>query len=127
MPKVLIVDDSPVDRRLAGKLLEKRHDPGAPDTETGLTMAYAADGREALAAIEKDRPDVVITDLQMPEMNGLNLVLQVRIRHPLLPVILMTAKTWPSAPCKAGQRATCRRKICLEIFWKRWRPFSMRP
>ena len=92
MPKVLIVDDSPVDRRLAGKLLEKRHDPGAPDTETGLTMTYAADGREALAAIERDRPDVVITDLQMPEMNGLNLVLQVRIRHPMLPVILMTAQ-----------------------------------
>jgi CheY-like chemotaxis protein len=82
MSNVLIVDDSPVDRQLAGKLLEKN---------TDLKVVYAADGREALAIIDRDNPDVILTDLQMPGMNGLDLVLEVRIRHPLIPVILMTA------------------------------------
>ena len=88
MAKVLIVDDSPVDRRLAAKLLEKRDDGGDP---TGFTIATAENGRQALEAIARDTPDVVVTDLQMPEMNGLDLVLQIRARFPLVPVILMTA------------------------------------
>jgi CheY-like chemotaxis protein len=79
---VLVVDDSPLDRRLAGALLEKRR---------GLTARYAADGREALAVIEAERPDVVVTDMLMPEMNGLELVAAVRERYPVLPVVLMTA------------------------------------
>jgi CheY-like chemotaxis protein/anti-sigma regulatory factor (Ser/Thr protein kinase) len=88
MSKVLIVDDSPVDRRLAGKLLEKRADGGEP---TGITVVSAENGRQALEVISREHPDAVVTDLQMPEMNGLDLVMQIRARHPLLPVILMTA------------------------------------
>ncbi len=88
MSKVLIVDDSPVDRRLAGKLLEKRADGGEP---TGITVVSAENGRQALEVITREHPDAVVTDLQMPEMNGLDLVMQIRARHPLLPVILMTA------------------------------------
>jgi CheY-like chemotaxis protein/anti-sigma regulatory factor (Ser/Thr protein kinase) len=88
MSKVLIVDDSPVDRRLAGKLLEKRADGGEP---TGITVVSAENGRQALEVIAREHPDAVVTDLQMPEMNGLDLVMQIRARHPLLPVILMTA------------------------------------
>ncbi len=82
MSKVLVVDDSPVDRQLAGKLLEKH---------TDLTPVYASDGREALALIAQESPELIVTDLQMPGMNGLDLVLEVRIRYPLIPVILMTA------------------------------------
>jgi CheY-like chemotaxis protein len=90
MSKILVVDDSPVDQRLAGKLLTKRTDPVYGDEPTGLTVEYASNGREALEMIAREAPDAVLTDLQMPEMNGLALVLQVRIRHPFLPVILMT-------------------------------------
>jgi CheY-like chemotaxis protein/anti-sigma regulatory factor (Ser/Thr protein kinase) len=82
MAKVLVVDDSPVELRLVGSLLEKRPD---------LVVSSAANGREALAAVERDPPDLVLTDLQMPEMNGLELVEEVRDRYPLVPVILMTA------------------------------------
>jgi CheY-like chemotaxis protein len=78
---VLVVDDSPVDRRLAGKLLEKR----------GFTARYAQDGAAALLEIERDRPSIVLTDLQMPEMDGLELVKAIRVRFPTLPVVLMTA------------------------------------
>ena len=88
MSKVLIVDDSPVDRRLAAKLLEKRREGG---DATGITVVTAENGRQALEAIAREQPDAVVTDLQMPEMNGLDLVMQIRARHPLLPVILMTA------------------------------------
>jgi CheY-like chemotaxis protein len=82
MSKILVVDDSPVDRLIAGKLIEKHSD---------MTPIYAADGREALLALSLEKPDAVVTDLQMPGMNGLDLVLEVRLRHPFVPVILMTA------------------------------------
>jgi len=83
MATILIVDDSPIDRRLVKGLLEKRPD---------LAFLFAADGKEALDQIEQSQPDVVVTDLQMPEMNGLELVRAVRARFPLVPVILMTAQ-----------------------------------
>ena len=82
MAVVLVVDDSPVDRTRAGGLLKKRHD---------LTPAFASNGREALDLITAQPPDLVLTDLQMPELDGLELVEAVRRRFPALPVILMTA------------------------------------
>lgn len=83
MPTVLVVDDSAMDRGLAGGLLAK-------DTDT--TVTFATNGREALAAVESERPDVVVSDLQMPEMNGLELVEAMRAGFPSVPVILMTAR-----------------------------------
>jgi CheY-like chemotaxis protein/anti-sigma regulatory factor (Ser/Thr protein kinase) len=80
--KVLVVDDSAMDRRLARRLIEKY---------TGMIPTLAVDGRDALAAIDRDVPDIVVTDLHMPEMDGLELVESVRRRLPHLPVILMTA------------------------------------
>jgi CheY-like chemotaxis protein/anti-sigma regulatory factor (Ser/Thr protein kinase) len=82
MPSVLVVDDSPVDRRLAMALLEKQPD---------LTVGMATHGAEALARVADQAPDIVVTDLQMPGMDGLELVRVLRGRHPLVPVILMTA------------------------------------
>jgi CheY-like chemotaxis protein/anti-sigma regulatory factor (Ser/Thr protein kinase) len=91
MAKVLIVDDSPVDRRLAGKLLETRGEGAEGPRETGLTVIYAENGREALDVIAREQPDAVVSDMQMPVLNGLELVLQVRARFPLVPVVVMTA------------------------------------
>src|SRR5262249_45012374 len=45
---------------------------------------------EALAAIDQEQPDLVLTDLQMPGMDGLQLVEAVRAGHPSVPVVLMT-------------------------------------
>src|SRR4051794_17356006 len=86
MPRVLVVDDSPVDRRLAGRLIEKGS-IGRAD----LVPVYAENGRQALDLLAREAPDAVLTDLQMPEVNGLELVEQIRERFPLVPVILMTA------------------------------------
>lgn len=83
MPTVLVVDDSAKDRGLAGGLLAK---------DSGTIVAYAANGREALAVVQAQPPDVVVSDLQMPEMNGLELVEAMREQFPAVPVILMTAR-----------------------------------
>jgi CheY-like chemotaxis protein len=86
MPKILVIDDSAVDRRLAGGLLEKAGED-LPDVQ----VIYAPNGKEALAAIAREAPDLVLTDLQMPEMNGLEVVEEIKRRHASIPVILMTA------------------------------------
>ena len=83
MPSVLVVDDSAVDRRLVGEILQ---------VDESLEVRYAADGRDALERIEGSVPDVVVTDLLMPELDGLELVAAVRKRFPAVPVILMTAR-----------------------------------
>jgi CheY-like chemotaxis protein/anti-sigma regulatory factor (Ser/Thr protein kinase) len=83
MPTVLVVDDSSVDRRLVSGLLE--HDPD-------LTVAAAASGTQALNMMRDSVPALVLTDLVMPEMNGLELVTAIREHHPFVPVILMTSK-----------------------------------
>jgi len=80
--KILIVDDYLVDRRIAGGIVEK---------SAGLRAIYAENGKAALEAIASESPVAVLTDLQMPEMDGLTLVQEIRERFPRLPVILMTA------------------------------------
>src|SRR5262245_59287925 len=91
MTKVLVVDDSPVDRRLAGTFLQNRSDNSGGKEPTGITVVYANDGKEALSAIKREKPDLVITDMQMPNMNGLDLVEAVKNDFPKVPVIIMTA------------------------------------
>jgi CheY-like chemotaxis protein/anti-sigma regulatory factor (Ser/Thr protein kinase) len=92
MATVLVVDDSATDRHLAGSLLEKRPGLTALEKRTGLTAVYANDGQEALALCQRELPDLVVTDLQMPHLNGLELVEALKSKHPSLPVILMTGQ-----------------------------------
>jgi CheY-like chemotaxis protein len=80
--KALVVDDFLIERRLVGRLIQK---------VAGLRVIEAADGREALDVIEREAPAVVLTDLQMPRMSGLELVAAVRQKYPHLLVVLMTA------------------------------------
>jgi CheY-like chemotaxis protein len=92
---VLVVDDSATERHIAGSLLQKGR---------GLGVTYAADGREALLAIEKSPPDMVLTDMQMPHMDGLSLVQAIRVHHPGIPVVLMTAHGSEDVAVQALQR-----------------------
>lgn len=82
MTTVLVVDDSAVDRVLVGNLLGNKPQ---------WTIDSAGNGAEALSRMKEVTPDVVVTDLQMPEMDGLELVTAIRRQYPGLPVILMTA------------------------------------
>jgi CheY-like chemotaxis protein len=83
MPNILIVDDSTTDRQLAGALLTRAGD---------WTIEYAINGNEALEKMRKAAFDLVLTDLLMPGMNGLELVAAVRAKYPHVPVILMTSR-----------------------------------
>ncbi len=78
----LVVDDAPIDRRIAMALVERA---------TGLKVVSAANGLEALAVMKRETVSVVLTDLQMPRMDGLELVEALRVDYPGVPVILMTA------------------------------------
>src|SRR5690349_4375038 len=60
MPKILIADDSIAVRKVAERLL----------TEAGLGVTLAANGEEALAYLTKERPDVVVSDVIMPDKSG---------------------------------------------------------
>ena len=82
MTTVLVVDDSVLDRYLAGTLLQEI---------TGVQALYAEDGHKALGMIRQSAPDLVLVDLQMPEMNGLELVEILRREFAAIPVVLMTA------------------------------------
>jgi CheY-like chemotaxis protein len=92
---VLVVDDSAVDRHLVGGIVQKLD---------GWTASFASNGREALGAMEKGLPDLVLTDMLMDEMDGLELVQAVRAKYPTVPVILMTAHGSEDVAIKALQR-----------------------
>jgi CheY-like chemotaxis protein len=78
---VLVADDSLLEQRYVGRILEQYG---------GWRVGFVRSGEEALAAIAKCPPAVVLTDLKMPNMDGLTLVEKVRERFPLVPVVLMT-------------------------------------
>ena len=83
MPSVLIVDDLTADRRLVAEFLSEDGD---------LELRFAVNGAEALEQMQGQTPDLVVTDLMMPEVDGLELVRTCRTQHPLVPVILMTSQ-----------------------------------
>lgn len=86
MSTILVVEDSAVDRALLGSQLAK--DPR-------WQIEFAEDGVEALQWIRsrpKALPDVIITDMQMPRMNGLELVHEVRQQFSQIPVLVITSE-----------------------------------
>ncbi|HQZ64500.1 MAG TPA: SUMF1/EgtB/PvdO family nonheme iron enzyme, partial [Planctomycetaceae bacterium] len=78
---VLVAEDSRTQSMLFRSMLEKG----------GYRAVMTSNGREALESIRSSRPDVVITDLNMPEMDGLGLIEAVHSEFPNIPVILVTA------------------------------------
>jgi CheY-like chemotaxis protein/anti-sigma regulatory factor (Ser/Thr protein kinase) len=80
--RVLIVDDDHDEGRVVGALV---------DELPGHEALFASNGAEALKLIEEARPNVVLTDLRMPGMDGLELVEAIRARYPETPVVLSTA------------------------------------
>lgn len=86
MKKVLIVDDHEAIRK-GVKLLFNT---------SGKYKAFdAANGNIALTIIDKEKPDIAIVDLMMPEMDGFTLCNEIKKKYPKLPVIILTAKADP--------------------------------
>ena len=82
---ILVVDDEQVMRDLLDVYIR----------EMNFTVIKAHDGIEALEAIEKNKPDIIITDLIMPRMNGIELIkkLKEKTSTVLLPIVVITALT----------------------------------
>jgi CheY-like chemotaxis protein len=94
MPTVLVVDDSELDRRLAAGLLES----------SSYEVSFAENGVKALEEIDRKPPNLILTDLQMPQMDGLELVTNARIQAPQIPIVLMTAHGSETIAAEALQR-----------------------
>jgi len=65
--------------------------------EAGYRVTVAHDGEQALALQARDPADVLLTDLQMPRLDGQGLIRVLRAEHPMLPVIVMTGAPDPSS------------------------------
>ena len=82
MTRVLIVDDEPAIVRLIRDYLER----------AGFEVATAGNGEDALQVFARDRPDLVILDLTLPRMDGLDVARAMR-RAGDVPIIMLTART----------------------------------
>ncbi len=78
--KLLLVDDEAEFRRITSATLSRR----------GFIVSEAADGEAALESIGREKPDVVLLDLKMPGMSGIELLQLIRESDPALPVIILT-------------------------------------
>jgi YesN/AraC family two-component response regulator len=87
MLKILIADDSDLVRERLRELISE-----VPGTEV---VGEAANGAEALAALERLAPDVLILDVRMPGGNGIGALEAAKTRHPAPAVIMLTAYAYP--------------------------------
>lgn len=81
MPKVLVVDDEPDMRWLLTSVLR----------DQGFEVATAEDGQAALERISHEPPDIVLLDLKMPGLDGIQVLEQVKAVDPYTPVVIVTA------------------------------------
>ena len=84
MSYVLLVDDEPFVRTLYHAILDRQHK---------LRVVQADNGKSALEQIAKETPALVLTDVQMPEMNGLELLTNIRKSNQTIPIVIGSG-TW---------------------------------
>ncbi len=78
-PQILVVDDEPSRESLGMSLLAAGYDvPGADN------------GAAAVSQLSRTVPDLIVTDLNMPQMSGIELISHVRSRYPPIPIVLMS-------------------------------------
>lgn len=80
MGKILIIDDDPTIQKLFSQFLESK----------GHLVVQATNGRTGMRMMAEDRPDLIITDILMPEMDGLEILMKIRSTHDDMPVIAIS-------------------------------------
>ena len=85
MTKILVVDDEPNIREIVGQYLRR----------DGYTVVSAVDGEEALQLYKRERPDLVVLDLMLPRLSGLEVyrrLLRSEVAKHRVPLIMLTAR-----------------------------------
>ncbi|MBI9019715.1 MAG: response regulator [Verrucomicrobia bacterium] len=80
MTHILVIDDDISIQLLFGQYLKDK----------GYSVALASDGKEGLRQMHERKPDLIITDIMMPEMDGLEIIQELRKNNPALPVIAIS-------------------------------------
>jgi CheY-like chemotaxis protein len=78
--QILVIDDEPSIRFLLGKMLERE----------GYAVITAADGEEGMKLFQESPFDLVITDIIMPEKEGIEIIMEIKNEHPDIPVIAIS-------------------------------------
>jgi two-component system, chemotaxis family, chemotaxis protein CheY len=89
--KILVVDDSETIRQRVTGALE----------QAGFAVITAQDGIEGLMRVEQDKPAMVILDVNMPRMNGLDMLDNIDVKTSGIPVLLLTTEVQPSLMARA--------------------------
>jgi CheY-like chemotaxis protein len=79
--KILVIDDSSFQRKIISGIL----------TENGHQVIQAVNGKDGIEQVEKEEPDLIITDLLMPEYDGHWVIDQLNARKSTIPVIIITS------------------------------------
>jgi DNA-binding NarL/FixJ family response regulator len=119
--RVLLVDDDEGFRETLRRLLMQ---PGRP-----VQVEEAADGEEALRVVANRQPDVVLMDLTMPRMNGVEATRRLKTRWPDLPVIVLTVHDEPvyeRTARAAGADGFVLKKTAGTALWPALVPFASR-
>ncbi len=82
MIRVLLADDHSIVREGLRRIVEE-----SGDIEV---VAEASDGREAVLAVRKEKPDVAVIDISMPVLDGLEVITQLKSEHPDVPILVLT-------------------------------------
>ncbi len=80
MPRILVVDDDPSIREMLDEVLK----------DAGYSVEVAADGLEALRMVKASPPDLIITDIIMPEQDGVGIMLQLAKENPGIKIIAIS-------------------------------------
>lgn len=83
MAKILLVEDELLLGKIVKESLEVR----------GFDMLHALDGRKGLALYEEWKPDLIVVDIMMPEMDGLTMTKHIRVHNKQIPIIFLTARS----------------------------------
>jgi DNA-binding NarL/FixJ family response regulator len=100
--RILVVDDNPSVRHYLRSLLEQQ--------SMWQVCDEARTGKEALQRIEKNPPDMILLDFQMPDLNGLDIARRVAKLFPAIPILMVTihlSKQLAEEARKAGIRGAC--------------------
>jgi len=107
LKKILVVDDSETIRQRVSGALES----------AGFATVTAKDGIEGLVSVQQEAPAMVILDVNMPRMNGLDMLENLDLKTSGLPVLLLTTEVQPSLMArakKAGARGWMVKPVNLE-------------